>query len=64
MGLRVQITGPDNGGSTDLQGLTGTIIGHIPWTGDYLVAYYDAKIRYSGERYLPPESIELIEDVS
>lgn len=62
-GIRVQITGPDCAGATDLQGMTGTIIGHEPRTDSYKVGYYHALHRMSSWRPFPADSLEVIDEV-
>jgi len=60
IGKRVQITGPDNRGEKDLQGIAGTVIDYSPITGTVVVEYYDALTHYVGERVMPADSVEEI----
>jgi len=60
IGKRVQITGPDNCGCKDLQGIAGTIIDINKITGTFVVEYYDVLTHFVGERVMPPDSVEEI----
>jgi len=61
IGVRVQITGFDAYGHTDLMGIVGTVTHYYATTGRYLVSYYNARAHRYEERLFPIDSLELID---